>query len=140
MSELDDSAFDFWLGDWDCVFDGGRATNSITRDFEGKVITERFEMSIPRRWSGMSMSVHAPAQDLWRQTWVDQDGSYWHFVGSLVDGDPCFGTPEPVDVEQLYKRMVFSNISTDTFDWRWESSPDREVWTENWAIAYSRRS
>ncbi len=77
---------------------------------------------------------------MWQQTWVDQGGAYWHFVGDTVDGDPAFATPEPVDDPQLFKRMVFSDIATDSFDWRWESSPDRVTWTENWAIRYTRRA
>lgn len=86
----------------------------------------------------MSVSVYSPTLNLWRQTWVDESGSYWHFVGSLVDDDPSFGTPEPVDVDRIYKRRVFSNITPETFDWRWESSPDQQEWTKKWTIAYVR--
>ena len=140
MDSLDATSFNFWLGDWDCEFEGGTARNSITRDFAGHVVTEQFRIVTPEPWTGMSVSVYNPDQDLWRQTWVDKSGSYWHFVGSLVDGDPTFGTPEPVDADQTYKRMVFSNITNDSFDWRWESSSDQQEWTENWAIRYQRSS
>ncbi len=139
MDSLDAHTFDFWIGEWDCSFEGGHAINTITRDFDGHVLTERFEMDTPQKWSGMSVSVYNADLNLWRQTWVDAGGAYWHFVGGLVDGDPCFATPEPVDVDPLYKRMVFSGIGTDGFAWRWESSSDGNVWTENWAITYSRR-
>ncbi|MDJ0767236.1 MAG: hypothetical protein QNJ12_00525 [Ilumatobacter sp.] len=139
MSDLGADAFDFWLGEWDCVFDGGHAVNTITRGFDGKVLTERFEMDTPRRWSGTSHSVYQAELDLWRQTWVDCDGSYWHFVGSLVDGQPSFGTPERVDRDETFKRMVFTDIAPDSFHWRWESSPDGETWTVNWEIDYARR-
>ncbi|MDH5423094.1 MAG: hypothetical protein OEY55_14945 [Acidimicrobiia bacterium] len=138
MDSLDATSFDFWLGDWDCGFEGGTAHNSITRDFAGHVITEKFQILTPQPWTGMSVSVYNPGLDLWRQTWVDESGSYWHFVGSVVYGDPSFGTPEPVDADRTYKRMVFSNIKKDGFDWRWESSPDQQAWAENWAIRYQR--
>lgn len=138
MDSMDANSFGFWLGDWDCAFEGGTAKNSVTRDFAGHVVTEQFHILTPQPWTGMSVSVHNPGLDLWRQTWVDESGSYWHFVGSLVDGDPSFGTPEPVDADQTYKRMVFSNITKDSFDWRWESSPDQQEWAENWAIRYQR--
>ncbi|MCP3989161.1 MAG: hypothetical protein GY724_08805 [Actinomycetia bacterium] len=75
----------------------------------------------------------------WRQTWVDESGCYWSFVGGLVDGDPSFGTPTPVDANNVYKRMVFSTITDDGFAWRWESSPEGDEWTVNWEIAYTRR-
>ena len=140
MDELGPDAFDFWIGEWDCEFDGGHAVNTITREFDGKVLTERFEMDRPQRYSGLSHSVFHPQLEIWQQTWVDQGGAYWHFVGGLVDGRPSFGTPTPVDEPSLYKRMVFFDIEADSFQWRWESSPDRTEWTENWAISYRRRS
>lgn len=139
MDELGPSAFDFWIGEWDCAFDGGRATNTITREFAGKVVQERFVAVAPQSWTGMSVSVYDTHSGIWRQTWVDEAGNYWGFVGALVDGNPSFGTAGPVDNDQVYKRMVFSNISDATFDWRWESSPDGAAWKVNWEIAYSRR-
>ena len=140
MGELGDDAFDFWAGVWDCEFDGGHAVNTIGREFDGKVIVERFAMDRPQVWNGTSMSVFHPQLHVWQQTWVDQGGAYWHFVGGTVEGDPSFLTPDRVDDHQLFKRMVFSDIADDSFHWRWESSPDGETWTENWAIDYTRRS
>lgn len=139
MADLGADDFDFWIGEWDCEFDGGHAVNRVAREFEGKVLVERFAMDRPKEWNGTSMSVFHPQLDVWQQTWVDQGGAYWHFVGDIVDGDPAFATPEPVDDHQLFKRMVFSDIVANSFHWRWESSPDREIWTENWAIDYTRR-
>ena len=140
MEHLGPDAFDFWIGEWDCEFDGGHAVNTITRELDGKVLTERFEMDRPQRYSGLSHSVFHPQLSIWQQTWVDQGGAYWHFVGQIVDGDPSFATPTPVDEASLFKRMVFSSIRDDSLEWRWESSPDREEWTENWAISYTRRA
>lgn len=140
MERLGADAFDFWIGVWDCEFEGGHAVNTITREHEGNVITERFAMDEPRVWHGTSHSVFHRQLGIWQQTWVDDDGAYWHFVGELVDGDPAFATPVPVDEPSLYKRMVFSDIGPDGFRWRWESSPDRGTWTRNWAIEYRRRA
>jgi hypothetical protein len=139
MDSLGPDAFDFWIGEWDCAFDGGHAVNTITRELGGRVVQERFVVDDPQPWSGMSVSVHDGHSGRWRQTWVDESGNYWHFVGVLVDGDPSFATPEPVDAEQVYKRMVFSDITGDGFAWRWESSPDGRTWSINWEIAYARR-
>jgi hypothetical protein len=140
MSELNAESFDFWIGAWDCEFEGGHAVNTIGRDFDGHVLREQFEMDRPQEYRGMSVSAFHPKLHIWQQTWVDQGGAYWHFVGDLVDGDPAFATPGPVDEPSLYKRMVFSDIGPGSFEWRWESSPDQATWTQNWAISYSRRS
>lgn len=104
------------------------------------VVTERFEALTPDAWSGMSVSVFDDKLGIWRQTWVDDSANYWHFVGVDVEDGLCFGTPEPVDTEQKFKRMVFSDIKNAGFDWRWESSPDGRIWTRNWSIKYSRRA
>ena len=53
------------------------------------------------------------------------------------------GSGLPVDADQVYKRMVFTDITDDSLHWRWESSPDGPVdgavWTVNWEIEYTRR-
>ena len=139
MATLGPDTFDFWLGEWDCEFEGGHAVNSISREMNGKVLRERFAMDAPQRWAGTSMSVFHEHSGQWFQTWVDEAGAYWHFVGSLVDGNPSFGTPTPVDADNVYKRMVFTDITEDALRWRWESSPDGGLWTVNWELQYTRR-
>jgi hypothetical protein len=132
-------ALDFWLGEWDCAWEGGSGTNHVTREFDGAVVVERFEAFAPEAFTGTSLSVFDEHLSTWRQTWADSDANYWAFVGSAAEGEVVFATPGPVDREHLYKRMVFSDIEPDRFRWRWESSPDGAGWTERWAIAYRRR-
>jgi hypothetical protein len=135
---VDAHALDFWLGDWRCAWSDGSGTNVVTREFDGRVVVERFRAHEPETFDGMSVSVFDDATG-WRQTWVDSAGGYWHLVGSpLPDGSVGFATPGRVDAEQLFKRMVFTNVAADRFDWRWESSDDGEHWHERWAIRYSR--
>lgn len=136
---MDAHTLDFWLGEWDCTWEGGSGTNTVARDLGGAVVLERFEALEPDRWSGMSVSVFDPAGGGWRQTWVDSNGSYWHFHGMLVDGDLAFVTPDRVDADATFKRMVFSDVAPDGFGWRWERSDDGDVWEPRWAITYRRR-
>ena len=49
-----------------------------------------------------------------------------------------FGTRVPVDADHVFKRMVFSHIAEDGFDWRWEFSPDRATWEPRWELRYRR--
>ena len=131
---------DFWLGSWDCTWDGGTGRNTVTRELGGHVLVERFEAFGDEAFDGLSVSVPDPATHGWWQTWVDSTGSYWAFVGGMrTDGTFVFGTPGRVDADRLYKRMIFSDIGPDGFEWRWESSPDRRQWTVKWAISYRRR-
>jgi hypothetical protein len=132
-------ALDFWIGEWECRWHDGHGVNSVTRELDDAVVVERFEALGHEGFRGMSVSVFDETAG-WRQTWVDANGSYWHFVGSaLDDGSVVFGTPEAVDADRAFKRMVFSGIEPDGFDWRWESSPDAERWQERWTIRYTRR-
>jgi hypothetical protein len=133
------AGLDFWLGDWRATWDGGSGRNQVTREVGGQVIVERFEAAGDEPFSGISVSV-ADTAGLWRQTWADSTGNYWTFVGGpQPDGTFLFGTSEPVDSDHVYKRMVFSNIEADAFDWRWEFSPDADTWEQRWAIRYTRR-
>ena len=137
-AQMDDLAF--WLGSWDCTWDGGHGTNDVTLELDDHVIVERFESLAPERFTGLSVSVPAPSGEGWRQTWVDSSGSYWHFVGGpQADGTFIFGTPEPVDADRLFKRMVFSEITGSGFAWRWEASADGIAWEQRWAITYRPR-
>ena len=31
---MDAMALDFWLGEWNCAWDGGHGTNSVTRELD----------------------------------------------------------------------------------------------------------
>jgi hypothetical protein len=137
---VDAHSFDFWLGEWDCAWEGGHGTNAITRELDGRVVVERFEAREPEAFRGMSLSVFDDEVG-WRQTWADSNGGYWHLVGSMLpDGSPSFTTPGRVDAERVYKRMVFFDTEPDRFRWRWECSPDGQRWQERWAIRYTRRA
>ena len=105
-------ALDFWLGTWIATWKGGGGTNTITRELADAVVVERFEAAPPESWSGMSVSVYDPTSERWRQTWVDSNGSYWHFVGTRTVEGTIFATPDRVDHDQTYKRMVFSRHRT----------------------------
>jgi len=131
-------ALDFWIGIWICVWEGGGGSNTIARELGGAVVVERFEAGEPEPFSGMSVSVHDARTNSWRQTWVDSNGSYWHFAGAHEGEDVIFATPGRVDADQTYKRMVFSGIGAEAFHWRWESSDDGRAWAERWAIDYRR--
>jgi hypothetical protein len=134
------AGLDFWVGEWRATWDGGTGTNTVTRELGGRVVVERFEAEGDEPFHGMSVSLDDPVTGIWRQTWVDSEGSYWAFVGGPQDdGSFVFGTPGPVDTDQVFKRMVFSNIAEGSFDWRWEFSADGTSWEQRWAIRYERR-
>ncbi len=134
------SALDFWVGAWDAVWNGGRGTNIVTRDYGGHAIIERFESSEPEPFRGMSVSAFDPVEGCWRQVWVDSQGSRWWFTGGPDVEGFVLTAPELVDDVAVLKRMVFSDVRDDAFAWRWErSDDDGATWMLLWAIDYRRR-
>jgi hypothetical protein len=134
------SALDFWVGTWDAAWEGGHGTNTVTRDYGGHAIIERFESFEPEPFRGISLSVFDADAACWRQSWVDSQGSHWQFTGGPSEEGFVLTATELKDGVTVRKRMVFFNVRADAFDWRWERSEgDDPAWTPLWAIAYRRR-
>jgi hypothetical protein len=128
--------FDFWLGEWEVRWDDGThsGTNVIERILDGRVLLERFDGRPGIELQGMSLSVYDEAARVWRQTWVDNQGSYLEFAGTLADGVMDLrGKPngEPV-------RMQWRDIRSDALTWLWQRS-DRKTWMTLWELQYRRR-
>lgn len=67
---------------------------------------------------GKSWTVWNLTSKEWKQTWVDNQGSYLDFEGAIVDGNP-----------------VFPEISEKAFCWDWENSTDDgKTWNLAWQI------
>ncbi|HEV8190872.1 MAG TPA: hypothetical protein VGP82_05240 [Ktedonobacterales bacterium] len=136
--------FDFWLGEWDLTWEGGSGTNCITRIFDGQVIQERFaahrdDPNVPPL-QGLSVSVFDSALGKWRQTWVDNNGSYMDFVGGFSDGKMALYMDRTMNGKASTYCMVFYNIAGNSLDWDWERSEDGgQSWQLQWRIHYRRR-
>jgi hypothetical protein len=140
---FDGTELDFWLGDWDVSWTGGHGTNRLERILDDRVILEQFEGADDDgspALHGRSWSVFEPARALWRQTWVDNQGSYFDLVGARVDGWFAFVRNAPEHGARARQRMVFRDVDADRFRWTWEFSlDDGASWTLRWEIAYRRR-
>lgn len=138
---------EFWVGEWDLTWPGqtsgqtGHGTNNIKRIMDGCVVQENFSaMAQPLR--GTSVSMFDIATRKWKQTWVDNQGSYLDFTGEFKDGQMILSREAtgPNGAKSL-QRMVYKNISANEFDWSWESSKDDgKTWQVQWPIHYKRKS
>src|SRR5215510_14123883 len=90
-------AFDFWIGDWDVAirarqtpdgpFGEARGTQHVESILGGCAISETFAAEGPGApWAGRSYSSWQPKPGVWRQTWVDDSGSYLAFTGGMTGG------------------------------------------------------
>jgi len=149
LSSLEpENYFDFWLGKWEVTWEEangttGRGTNHIHTILDGKVLLENFEIleGNNKGFKGKSMSVYQPERNRWKQAWADNNGGYYDFTGIFMDEKRIFQTEvnEQPDGRRFVQRMVFYDISEDSFTWDWESSQDGgETWDLNWRIFYER--
>jgi hypothetical protein len=130
------AGFDFWLGEWDCAFSGGSATNRITKTLGERVINEDFRSA---GLNGQSVSVFNEQRQVWLQTWVDDQSGYLLFVGRrepdrmILIGHAPDGSPSGM-------RMVWTEITPDGFSWDYQKRSADGSWSSQWKIAYRRRS
>ena len=134
--------FDFWVGDWELSWDGGRGTNRVEKILGGCVIHEQFDGSGPRGNGlvGRSYSTWSPALKRWRQTWVDNQGGYLDFDGAMEGERMVLSRTAQGDGETFLQRMVWYEIGADAFEWNWErSDDDGTTWKPVWKVHYTRR-
>lgn len=140
--------FDFWIGSWTLTWQQADSTeasgvNKLERVLNDNVIKENFEAlnGVLKGYVGKSWSVYNPSTRVWKQTWVDNSGSYLDFTGRFEDGKRYFErtTVVPGTDKPLMQRMVFYNIKPNSFDWDWENSTDEgKTWNLAWRIHYNR--
>ncbi|WP_138429641.1 hypothetical protein [Fodinibius saliphilus] len=139
--------FDFWIGQWELSWESadgtiGKGTNNIEKILNGKVIKENFEATKGSLsgYVGKSYSVYDTKTEQWKQTWVDNQGTYLDFVGSFIENKRIFKRKTTnADGKTIIQRMVFYDIKKDSFTWRWEKSRDNgNNWEIMWKIAYRR--
>ena len=144
----DSSTFDFWIGEWDLTWDDGdgaigKGTNRIERIMGGQVIQENFEgvEGNLAGYKGMSVSVFNRRTNNWNQTWVDNQGGYLDF-SHAIEGDKYMFVREftTAQGQKGKQRMVFYDITKDSFEWDWEASLDGgKTWNLQWQIHYKRK-
>ena len=139
--------FDFWLGEWDLTWPGEHqgeirhGSNKVRRALNGYVLHEQFDggTAIPLR--GISLSTYNQQRQQWEQAWVDNEATYRNFAGGMRNREMVLEREgESSDGSPMRQRMVYKNISADSFDWSWEQSKNNgETWMTIWPIHYSRK-
>jgi hypothetical protein len=142
---------DFWIGDWDLVVRArptpgapwaeAKGLQHVESILGGCAISERFRADGPGApWAGRSYSMWQPALKAWRQTWVDDSGSYLAFTGG-VDGDvmTLVGEPRDQDGHHIQMRMVFLDVTARSLRWEWQRQTDGGAWDPQMIIEYRRR-
>ena len=132
--------FDFWLGEWDAAWgENLRGVNRITKRWD-RVVVEEFSGHPGMTLEGHSVSTYDVVAKQWKQTWVDNEGSYLDFTGNFADGKMTLRRAFQKDGKTIQQRMVWYDIAADVFKWNWERSlDDGKTWEVMWKIVYTRR-
>ncbi len=140
-----ETAFDFWIGDWEVHWMNPDSSytyghNLIEKTLDGKVIQENFVDS-SSGFKGTSISVYSIADSTWHQSWADNSGGYFEFFGIIEGEKRMFQTKAIMRSGVMTtQRMVFYNISENSFTWDWESTQDDgATWNLAWRIIYERK-
>jgi hypothetical protein len=76
------------------------------------VIQENFDGNPSAPFRGISLSAYNTKLGCWQQTWVDDQGAYWHFKGGVHGQEMILATDDlDNDGKPIQLRMVFCNCS-----------------------------
>jgi Protein of unknown function (DUF1579) len=135
---------DFWVGNWKATWQDSsgnvyEGTNHVEKILGDCVIMENFNGNPGIEYTGKSFSVYNQKTKTWQQTWVDSQGGYMLFTGGIQDNKMILSREVKTNNGKVLQRMVFYNITENSFDWNWEASTDNgNAWKLNWQIHYSR--
>jgi hypothetical protein len=128
---------DFWLGDWDVAIHTRQSPTGPMGEAKGRqhveavlggcAVAETFSAAGPGpAWAGRSYSSWQPVAGKWRQTWVDDQGSYLAFTGGIENGAmTLYGEPREGNGTPFQMRMVFLDVTPTSIRWEWQRSEDR---------------
>jgi len=144
--EAEYNQLDFWLGDWELSWDAGdgktgQGHNLITKSpFGNCVVTENFDGTPDIPLKGLSVSTYSKPHKLWRQSWVDNNGSYFALYGGPNDDGTFSLEMERINDKGPYSRMIWKDITEDSLTWHWQGKKAAEDdWADQWVIFYSRK-
>ena len=131
--------FDFWVGEWELTYAGGKSRNRITKILGGCAILEEFSGEPGTKLNGHSTSTYDRGAKRWKQTWVDNTASYLDFSGEFADGRMVLAREAERGGRKFRQRMMFQDIRADSLKWLWQRSDDEgATWKTQWEIDYRR--
>jgi tetratricopeptide repeat protein len=132
--------FDFWIGEWDVRTPQGLpAGSSSVQLILGQCI-------IFENWSGgggtngKSFNIFDSTDNKWHQTWVDDKGTFTHYVGGLQGGSMVVVSDTTVSGKKALAKMTFTKLENGDVRQHGENSVDEgKTWTTTFDLIYSRK-
>lgn len=131
--------FDFWIGDWTVADPKGNAagTSSVQLMLGSCVLQENWTGG---NSSGKSFNIYDATDKKWHQTWVDDRGTFTHYIGSFADGAMRITTDHPANGKPGLARMTFTKLPSGEVRQHGESSTDNgKTWATTFDLIYTKR-
>ena len=133
--------FDFWIGEWDVkTVQGAPAGSSSVQLILGQCIV--FE-----NWTGgagsngKSFNIYDVNDKKWHQSWVDDKGTFSHYVGGIENGEMVV-TADGIlpNGKKGLIRMTYTKLANGDVRQHGESSADDgKTWATSYDFIYSRK-
>jgi tetratricopeptide (TPR) repeat protein len=133
--------FDFWIGEWDVKNPQGVTVGSSSVQLIlGRCI-------IFENWSGgggnngKSFNIYDVNDIKWHQSWVDDKGTFTHYIGGIVNGDMVVtGDGAIVNGKKTLLRMTYTRLANGDVRQHGENSADDgKTWTTSYDFTYSKK-
>ncbi len=131
--------FDFWIGEWDAKNPQGvtSGSSSIQSILGSCVILENWSTPV---MNGKSFNIYDATDKKWHQTWVDDKGTFTHYIGELKDGKLVYVADTIQSGKKTLARMTFSKLPNgDVRQFGENSTDDGKTWTTSFDLTYSRK-
>lgn len=131
--------FDFWVGEWDAKNVQGITvgSSSIQLILGQCIIFENWSTPVS---SGKSFNIFNNTDKKWHQTWVDDKGTFTHYIGGLIDGKMVLDSESTVNGKKTINRMTFSKLADGSVRQHGETSADDgKTWTTTFDFTYVRK-
>ena len=132
--------FDFWIGEWEAKTPQGQVggTSSVQLILGQCIIFENWTGSSGT--NGKSFNIYDANDEKWHQTWVDDKGTFTHYVGGLQDGKMVVVADTIIAGKKTLAKMTFSKLPNgDVRQFGENSTDDGKTWVTAFDLIYSRK-
>ncbi len=132
--------FDFWIGEWEAKNPQGQpgGTSSIQLILGQCIILENWTGASGT--NGKSFNIFDTNDKKWHQTWVDDKGTFAHYIGEFKDGKMVIIADTIVTGKKTLAKMTFSKLPNGDVRQHGENSVDEgKTWTTSFDLIYSKK-
>jgi hypothetical protein len=132
--------FDFWIGEWDAKNPQGlvAGTSSIQLILGTCIIYENWTGTSGT--NGKSFNIYDTSDKKWHQTWVDDKGTFSHYIGGIEDGKMVITADTLAGGKKMLAKMTFTKMPNGDVRQHGENSTDEgKTWTTTFDFIYVRK-